>query len=238
MTLLRLDNICVSYGAVQALDRVSLNVQAGTIVALVGSNGAGKSSLMRSILGLVPVSSGNIFFQGQSLLKMKSHEIVASGVACSPEGRQIFADMTVDENLLLGAYAKKMTKHDIQQQRDNMFALFPILAERISKPAGVLSGGEQQMLAIARALMSSPQLLLLDEPSLGISPLLAQKIFAMLVQLSASGTAILLAEQNAAMALKIAQHGYILEVGRVVHNDVAHALVSNDVVRKAYLGVI
>lgn len=235
--LLEINHLFVSYGLIQALKNVSLNVQAGTIVSLVGANGAGKSTLMKTLIGVMKAQSGEIRFKSENLLKLKSHQIVRLGISQSPEGRQVFADMSVHQNLLMGAYSKKMNRHETSDRMEEIFSIFPILKTRIEQPALTLSGGEQQMLAIGRALMIRPELLLLDEPSLGISPLLTEKIFDVLVGLKQRGTSILLAEQNAMMALEISDYGYVLELGEIAYQDTASNLMSNDIVRKSYLGV-
>jgi len=235
--LLEIKNLSVFYGLIQALKGISLKVETGSIVSLVGANGAGKSTLMKTIIGIMKARSGEIYFKSENILGFKSHEIVQRGVSQSPEGRQIFSDMTVYQNLLLGAYSKKMNPDEIRNRMEEIFLIFPVLKERLLQQTVTLSGGEQQMLAIGRALMIRPELLLLDEPSLGISPLLTEKIFEVLVQLKNSGTSILLAEQNAAMALEISDRGYVLELGEVIYQDTASNLMLNDVVRKAYLGV-
>jgi branched-chain amino acid transport system ATP-binding protein len=235
--LLEVKDLSVSYGAIQALKKVSLKVFAGETISLVGANGAGKSTLMKTIIGINKVQSGDIQFRSFSMIGLKSHEIIRLGISQSPEGRQVFSDMSVYENLLMGTYSKQMTSVQVKDRMEEIFSLFPILKARIRQFAMTLSGGEQQMLAIGRALMLSPDLLLLDEPSLGISPLLTEKIFEILVGLNRTGTSILLAEQNAAMALEISQRGYVLEVGEVIYEDTAEKLMANDMIRKAYLGV-
>ena len=235
--LLEVTDLFVTYGAIQALKKVSLKVYAGETVSLVGANGAGKSTLMKTLVGINKTQSGDIQFKSSSIRELKSHEIIRLGISQSPEGRQVFPDMSVYENLLMGAYSKKMSRAQVKDRMEEIFSIFPILKERIRAFAVTLSGGEQQMLAIGRALMLSPELLLLDEPSLGISPLLTEKIFEILVNLNRKGTSILLAEQNAAMALEISQRGYVLEVGEVIYEDTAEKLMANDIVRKAYLGI-
>lgn len=235
--LLEVKDLSVSYGAIDALKRVSLKIYSGEIISLVGANGAGKSTLMRTIIGIKHARSGNIYFKSSSIIGMKSYEIIRLGISQSPEGRQVFADMSVFENLLMGAYSTKMGKSQIKERMEEIFSIFPILKERTKQAAVTLSGGEQQMLAIGRALMLSPELLLLDEPSLGISPLLTDKIFEILVNINRKGTSILLAEQNAAMALEISHRGYVLETGEVTYEDTASELLATNIVRKAYLGV-
>ena len=235
--LLETRDLSVAYGAIRALKKISLQVEEGSIVSLVGANGAGKSTLMKAIVGILKPTAGEFFFRNASTAHLKSHELIRLGISQAPEGRQVFADMDVYENLLMGVYSKKMSRPEIKNRMEEIFDLFPILKDRLRQPAATLSGGEQQMLAIGRALMPRPQLLLLDEPSLGISPLLTEKIFAILVDLNKKGTTILLAEQNAAMALEISHRGYVIEVGEVVYEDTSANLLQNDVVRKAYLGI-
>jgi branched-chain amino acid transport system ATP-binding protein len=235
--LLNIKNLSVFYGSVQALKKVSLQVDEGQIVSLVGANGAGKSTLMRTIIGLTEAHEGQIQFESRNILGMQSHRIIQLGLGQSPEGRQVFADMTVLENLQMGAFSVRLTRKQMQDKIEEVFSLFPILNQRKGEYAITLSGGEQQMLAIGRALMVSPKLLLLDEPSLGVSPLVTQKIFDILCDLNKKGTAILLAEQNAAMSLEFAHRGYVLELGEVIFQDTGARLLDNDVIRKAYLGV-
>ena len=236
MALLEVDDVHVAYGPVRALQGVSLEVEAGQVVTLIGSNGAGKSTTLRAICGMVKMSAGRILFDGRPLNGLPVHEIVGMGIAHAPEGRGIFSNLTVDENLDVGAYIRT-DKAGIAADRERVFALFPRLKERERQVAGTLSGGEQQMLAIARALLSRPRLLLLDEPSLGLAPQVVATIFQILREINASGTTILLVEQNATMALKAAHRGYVLEVGKIVLADDAAVLASSDEVRKAYLGV-
>jgi branched-chain amino acid transport system ATP-binding protein len=235
MSQLAVEALDVYYGAVHALKGVSLRVEAGEIVTLIGANGAGKTTLLRTISGLVPARSGRIVFEGKDICKTPAHEIVALGVSQSPEGRMVFANLSVEDNLELGAYRRK-DRAAIREDRDRVFQLFPRLLERRKQLSGTLSGGEQQMLAIGRALMSRPRVLLLDEPSLGIAPLLVRDIFKNIVEINRRGTTVLLVEQNAHMALSIAQRGYVLETGRVVLEDAAANLAANDEVRAAYLG--
>jgi len=234
---LEVKDLHVSYGSVKALKGVSLRVEEGSIVSLIGANGAGKSTLMKTLIGIIKSVSGDIRFKGTSILGKKSHEVVGLGISLSPEGRQVFPDMTVLENLLVGAYSAKLRKQQINTRIDEISQIFPILEERKFQLAGTLSGGEQQMLAIGRALMISPSLLLLDEPSLGVAPLVTEKIFQVLVELNRKGTSVLLAEQNAAMALEISNRGYVLELGEMIYEDASSELMANDLVRKAYLGV-
>jgi branched-chain amino acid transport system ATP-binding protein len=235
MSQLAVEALDVYYGAVHALKGVSLHVEAGEIVTLIGANGAGKTTLLRTISGLVPARSGKIVFEGKDICKIPAHEIVALGVSQSPEGRMVFANLSVEDNLELGAYRRR-DRAGIREDADRVFQLFPRLLERRKQLSGTLSGGEQQMLAIGRALMSRPRVLLLDEPSLGIAPLLVRDIFKNIVEINRRGTTVLLVEQNAHMALSIAQRGYVLETGRVVLEDAAAKLAANDEVRAAYLG--
>jgi len=234
--MLEIRNLHVSYGGIAALHGISLEVPAGSIVTLIGGNGAGKSSTLRAISGIAKVSSGSIVFEGRNITNKPAHEIVALGIAQAPEGRMVFSNLTVLENLQMGAHLRRDRKA-ISSDMERIFTLFPRLKERLPQAAGTLSGGEQQMLAIARALMSKPKCLLLDEPSLGIAPILVQTIFSRIVEINRElGLTILLVEQNANLALRIASHGYVLETGRVILNDTAENLRSNPAVRSAYLG--
>ena len=235
MSQLLVESLDVYYGAVHALKGVSLRVEQGEIVTLIGANGAGKTTLLRTISGIVPSRSGHVSFEGKDITKTPPHEIVGLGVSQSPEGRMVFANLSVEDNLELGAYRRR-DRDGIKQDRDKVFHLFPRLQERKKQLSGTLSGGEQQMLAMGRALMSRPRLLLLDEPSLGIAPLLVRDIFRTITEINRAGTTVLLVEQNAHMALGIAQRGYVLETGRVVLEDTAAKLAANDEVRAAYLG--
>jgi len=232
---LLVENLDVYYGAVHALKGVSLHVEAGEIVTLIGANGAGKTTLLRTISGVVPARSGRVSFQGKDITRLPAHEIVGLGVSQSPEGRMVFAKLSVEDNLELGAYRRR-DRDGIKQDYEKVFRLFPRLLERRKQLSGTLSGGEQQMLAMGRALMSRPRVLLLDEPSLGIAPLLVRDIFKTIGEINREGTTVLLVEQNAHMALGIAQRGYVLETGRVVLEDTAAKLAANDEVRAAYLG--
>ena len=233
--LLEVRDLVVHYGAVQALKGVSVHAEAGEIVTLIGANGAGKTTLLRTLSGLLPVRSGEILFEGKSLVRVPAHEIVALGIAQSPEGRMVFANLSVEDNLELGAYRRK-DRAAIRSDRDAVYLQFPRLLERRRQSAGTLSGGEQQMLAIGRALMARPRLLLLDEPSLGLAPLLVREIFRTIREINQRGVTVLLVEQNAHMALSIAQRGYVLETGRVTIADAASRLLQNEDVKKAYLG--
>ncbi len=233
--LLQVDHLNVYYGGIHALQDVSFAVAPGEIVALIGANGAGKSSTLRCLSGIVPAAPGSrIVFDGHDLTNQPAHEIVAAGISQSPEGRRIFANMTVEENLQLGAFAHgQASRGDL----DYVYGLFPRLAERRHQSGGTLSGGEQQMLAIGRALMAKPRLLLLDEPSLGLAPLLVREIFRIILEISQrDGVTILLVEQNANLALASSQRGYVLETGRITLSDTAANLLANDEVRAAYLG--
>jgi branched-chain amino acid transport system ATP-binding protein len=233
--VLSIQNLSVHYGAIAALHGISLEVKQGAIVTLLGSNGAGKTTTLRAISGLVK-ASGKILYQGQDIANQRPHRIVAAGISHVPEGRMIFANLTVAENLDMGAYLQK-DKAVIQHDLDFVCAMFPRLAERRQQMAGTLSGGEQQMLAIGRALMSRPKFLMLDEPSLGIAPILVKTIFEKIVEINRQqGLTILLVEQNANLALEIAHYGYVLETGRVILQDQCAALRQNPKVREAYLG--
>ncbi|MGC8834026.1 MAG: ABC transporter ATP-binding protein [Armatimonadota bacterium] len=233
--MLEVSNLEVRYGAIRALRDVSLHVDAGEVVTLIGANGAGKSTLLRTISGLVRPTAGSIRFEGRDITRTPPDRIVQMGIGHAPEGRGVFANLTVRENLLLGAYTRRDTG-GIRRDMDRVTSLFPRLAERMNQLAGTLSGGEQQMLAIGRALMGRPRLLMLDEPSLGLAPLLVQEIFRTLKEINEAGTTILLVEQNAHMALHIANRGYVLQTGEVVLQDTAQALLQNELVREAYLG--
>ena len=233
--MLKIDNIDVYYGAIHALKGISLEVKEGEIVTLIGANGAGKSTTLRTISGLLKPKTGSITFLGQDIAGVRAHEIVKKGISQVPEGRRVFAEMTVMENLDLGAFVRK-DKAGIQQDLKHVFELFPRLEERKNQSAGTLSGGEQQMLAMVRALMSRPKLLLLDEPSMGLAPLLIKEIFNIIVDINKSGTTVLLVEQNANMALSIANRAYVLETGRITLSGSAKELAASEDVRKAYLG--
>jgi branched-chain amino acid transport system ATP-binding protein len=238
VALLSVRGLRVHYGGICALQGVDLEIHRGEIVTLIGANGAGKSTLLRTISGLRRPSSGEVLFNpsgaaSQQLQTLKPHQIVAQGISQVPEGRQIFPNLTVRENLRLGAFQRR---DDLSSDLARCQTLFPILLERQSQKAGTLSGGEQQMLAIARALMSRPTLLLLDEPSLGLAPLIVRKIFAIIQEINAEGTTVFLVEQNAHMALKIAHRAYVLQTGQVILSDSAAALLANPEVQKAYLG--
>jgi branched-chain amino acid transport system ATP-binding protein len=233
--MLRVEDINVYYGAIHAIKGISLDVPDGEIVALIGSNGAGKSTTLRTISGLMKPKTGKIIYEGQDISGVPAHKIVGMGLCQVPEGRHVFANMTVLENLELGAYLRK-DKEGIAKDMADVFEKFPRLLERKEQIAGTLSGGEQQMLAMGRALMSRPKLLLLDEPSMGLAPLLVKEIFNIIKEINASGTTILLVEQNANMALSIADKAYVLETGRITLSGTAQELASSEAVRKAYLG--
>jgi branched-chain amino acid transport system ATP-binding protein len=234
--LLEVKDVDVHYGAIQALRGVSLSVEAGEVVTLIGSNGAGKTTTLRAISGMLRPSRGSITLDGKSIVGRGAHEIVRLGLAHSPEGRGIFPNLTVKDNLELGAWVRR-DREGIARDLDAQLARFPRLKERYLQLAGTLSGGEQQMLAVARALMSRPRVLLLDEPSLGLAPQVVQQIFQIVTEINQTGVAVLLVEQNAHMALKVARRGYVLETGQVKMSDEAAKLAASDEVRKAYLGV-
>ncbi len=236
MALLEVRNLNVCYGAIKALHGISFSVEEGKTVALLGCNGAGKSTTLRAISGLVRPSAGDVLFRGKSIAALPAHEIVRLGVAQAPEGRGVFPNLTVEENLRIGAFTRKHGD-DVSKDHEHVLTLFPRLRERLKQNAGTLSGGEQQMLAIARALLARPKLLLLDEPSLGLAPQLVQLIFQIIRQINAQGTTILLVEQNAHMALEVAHEAYVLEVGSIVMQGDAKDLAKTDAVKKAYLGM-
>lgn len=236
MSMLTVDNVHTYYGNIHALKGVSLNIEKGEIVTLIGGNGAGKTTTLRTISGLLKPREGGVRLNDDDLLQYKAHEIVYKGVSMVPEGRGVFARLTVIENLEMGAYSRSDTQ-EIHRNMERVFSLFPRLRERRSQVAGTLSGGEQQMLATGRALMSSPSLLLMDEPSMGLAPVLVELIFDTIQQINKEGTTILLVEQNALMALGIAHRGYVLQTGQIVLSDTAENLKKNPTVQKAYLGV-
>lgn len=233
--MLEVSNLCSRYGRIEVLKGISLDVREGEVVALIGSNGAGKTTLLRALSGVQPISGGVVKFLGVRIDGLPPHRRVAQGILQSPEGRQIFGPLTVEDNLRLGAYLRR--DKEIAADRDRIFDMFPILAEKRSQMAGGLSGGQQQMLAIGRALMGKPKLLLLDEPSLGLSPLLVDQILAAIVSLRALGMTVLLVEQNAMAALEIADRGYVIETGHIVHAGPASQLLSDPKVKAAYLGL-
>ncbi len=233
--ILEVRDLRVRYGAIEALRGVNLSVGAGQVVALIGANGAGKSTTLRAISRMIPVAAGTVELEGEDVTRLQSHQLVARGMAHAPEGRGIFLNLTVRENLELGAYLRT-DRAEIVADADKSYALFPILAERRDQVAGTLSGGEQQMLAVARALMSRPKLLLLDEPSLGLAPQVVEKIFAVLREVNQNGVALLLVEQNAHKALQLAHRAYVLETGQIVMSGTGRELLQSPEVRKAYLG--
>jgi branched-chain amino acid transport system ATP-binding protein len=235
LAVLEVDNLSVSYGRIRALKGVSLRVDQGTVVSLIGANGAGKTTLLRAISGVLPIEQGSIRFEGKSIERLKSHRRVAMGIAHSPEGRQIFRSLSVEDNLRLGAYRRNSGA--IEKAILDIYDTFPILGERREQMAGNLSGGQQQMLAIGRALLSAPKLLLLDEPSLGLAPLIVEQIFAVLDRLKSAGITILLVEQNASLALDHSDYGYVLETGHVVHAAGSEQLREDPKVQEAYLGI-
>ena len=233
--MLKIENIHTSYGKITALRGISLEAAAGEIVTLIGANGAGKTTALKTIAGLIRPQQGRVIFEGKDITRAPAHRIVRLGVALSPEGRKIFPGLSVLENLEMGAFCRPPS--ELSEDLDSVFALFPILAERRKQSGGTLSGGEQQMLAIGRAMMNRPRLLLLDEPSLGLAPIVVEKIFEIITRINSQGTTILLIEQNANMALSVANRGYVIESGRIVLTDTAKALLSNESVRHAYLGI-
>ncbi len=235
-SLLEVAGLNSSYGPVQAVHEVSLHIDPGELVALVGGNGAGKTTLLHTLSGLHPASGGRIRFAGQDITRWPPHRIVAAGICQVPEGRQVFAPLSIEDNLQLGAYRQRRDPQWVRQTMEHVYTLFPILADRRQQPAGTLSGGQQQMLAIGRALLGRPRLLLLDEPSMGLAPLLVEEIFRVIVELNGQGVTILLVEQNARAALGIAGRGYILETGRIAKTAPAAELLADDDVRRAYLG--
>jgi branched-chain amino acid transport system ATP-binding protein len=233
MALLEVEDVHARYGNIEALKGVSLTVDEGEVVTLIGSNGAGKSTTLRSITGLTPASAGSIRFEGEDITRVSAHDIVSRGIALSPEGRHCFPRMTVRENLDMGGYRRRV---DLAEDMERVYSLFPRLKERENQKAGTMSGGEQQMLAIGRALMAHPRLLLLDEPSMGIAPILVQRIYETIGEINRAGVAILLVEQNANYALEISRRGYVLETGRVALANSSAQLRSDPEVQRAYLG--
>ena len=238
MPLLELDDVSVSYGRIEAVRHISIAVEEGELVTLIGANGAGKTTTMRAISGIRPLSSGTIRFDGRDITRMKAHERVIAGVVQAPEGRGVFPGMTVMENLEMGAYARTFaTKAEHDATLDRVFELFPRLAERRTQVGGTMSGGEQQMLAIGRALMARPKLLLLDEPSMGLAPMVIQQIFRIVSEINAQGTTVLLVEQNAQQALSRSHRAYVLETGEVVRSGGGRELLADSSIKEAYLGV-
>jgi branched-chain amino acid transport system ATP-binding protein len=235
MPLLEVEDLRVAYGKIEAVKGISFTVDAGEVVTLIGTNGAGKTTTLRTLSGLLKPLAGKITFNGEVINEMSAHKIVARGLAHSPEGRRIFPRLTITENLQLGAFLRKDAS-GIQQDIERAYTLFPILGERRSQAAGTLSGGEQQMLAMGRALMSRPKLLMLDEPSMGLSPIMMQKIMETITELKSQGTTILLVEQNAQAALSLADHGHVMEIGNIALSGTGEELMHDESVRKAYLG--
>ena len=234
MALLEVKNIKVYYGNINAIKDISFEVNEGEIVTLIGANGAGKSSILNTVAGLIKPKSGEIIFDGQGIIGIPAHKIVSKGMALCPEGRRIFQQLSVKENLEMGSYTRPA--NEVSDSIEKVYELFPRLKERYKQIAGTLSGGEQQMLAMGRALMSKPRLMMLDEPSMGLAPILVEQIFDIIKNLHKSGTTILLVEQNAQMALSIADRGYVMETGRIVTSGTGKGLLQDDAVKKAYLG--
>lgn len=232
--MLQVTDLHVYYGNVHALKGVSLSVGDGEVVVVIGANGAGKTTLLRAIAGVVAPQHGSIVFDGEPIGRLPAHVVVRKGISCSPEGRQVFPYMSVMENLQMGALSRP--RHLVEEQLERVFQLFPVLRERVHQMAGTLSGGEQQMLAVARALMAGPKLLLMDEPSMGLAPRVARTIFGVIGEIRQLGTSVLLIEQNAKLALSVADRGYALEVGRVRVEGTRQELADNDIIRRAYLG--
>ena len=235
MAMLSIENLEVSYGMIRAIKGISFEVNQGEIVTLIGANGAGKTTILHTITGLVAAKAGSIQFEGKELTKTPPHKIVAMGMAHVPEGRRVFSQLSVAKNLQLGAYIRK-DKDGIQKDLEMVYSRFPRLEERKNQIAGTLSGGEQQMLAMGRALMSHPKIILMDEPSMGLSPILVSQIFDIIKSINETGTTVLLVEQNAKKALSIAHRGYVLETGKIVLSGPAQELMNNDSIKKAYLG--
>ena len=235
MSMLEVRDLVVSYGGIEALKGISFDVEEGNIVTLIGANGAGKSTTLRSITGIVPIQSGSITFMGEDITRMDTQKIVSKGIALVPEGRRVFANLTVLENLRIGAYLRK-DKADIQKDIDYIYSLFPRLKERNWQLAGTLSGGEQQMLAVGRAMMTRPKLIMMDEPSLGLAPLVVKGIFEIIREINRQGVTVLLIEQNANMALKTADLAYVLETGEITLHGTGAELLTNEAVKRAYLG--
>ena len=235
MAMLEVKNLHVYYGMIHAIKDVSFEVNEGEIIALIGANGAGKTTILHTISGLIGARSGSIMFEGKETTKIPAHELVSMGMAQVPEGRRVFAQMSVYQNLRMGAYTRK-DKSELDSTLEMVFKRFPRLKERLSQPAGTLSGGEQQMLAMGRALMSHPKIILMDEPSMGLSPILVNEIFDIIKSVNEAGTTVLLVEQNARKALMVADRAYVLETGRIVNSGDAKELMNDDSIRKAYLG--
>lgn len=235
MAMLKVSDLKVYYGVIQAIKGISFEVNQGEVIALIGANGAGKTTILHTVTGLLRPKSGKIEFEGTDITKMPGHKIVTLGMAHVPEGRRVFADLSVYENLILGAYTRK-DKEEINKTLEMVYTRFPRLMERKTQLAGTLSGGEQQMLAMGRALMSHPKIILMDEPSMGLSPIFVNEIFDIIKQVSAGGTTVLLVEQNAKKALEIANRAYVLETGKIVKSASAKDLMNDDSIKKAYLG--
>ena len=234
--LLEVEDMRVSYGVIEAVRGIHLTVNEGEVVALIGGNGAGKTTTLRAISMVHPPTSGKVLFKGDALTGLRSHDIVTKGIVQVPEGRHIFPNMSVAENLEMGSFQRKAARGELSQDRDRIFELFPVLKERRKQAGGTLSGGEQQMLAIGRAMMARPKLLMLDEPSMGLAPQFVERVFQVIDEINSQGTPVLLIEQNAQMALQAASRGYVIETGEIVLEDDAQKLLGNDQVRKAYLG--
>lgn len=234
MAILEVKNLEVYYGVIQAIKGISFEVNQGEIIALIGANGAGKTTTLQTITGLIPAKAGKIFYEGKEITKIPSHKLVSMGIAHVPEGRRVFAELTVLQNLKLGAYTRK-DKNEVEETLKTIYKRFPRLEERKNQMAGTLSGGEQQMLAMGRALMSHPKLIVMDEPSMGLSPIYVNEIFDIIQEINKSGTTVLLVEQNAKKALSIADKAYVLETGNIVLSGDAKELMNNDSVKKAYL---
>ncbi len=235
MAMLEIKDLEVYYGVIQAIKGVSFEVNEGEVIALIGANGAGKTTILHTITGLIPSKAGKVTFEGEDITKLPGHKIVTKGIAHVPEGRRVFAQLTVLENLKLGAYTRK-DKNEIEESLEMIYKRFPRLKERRNQLAGTLSGGEQQMLAMGRALMSKPRIILMDEPSMGLSPIFVNEIFDIIKEVSAAGTTVLLVEQNAKKALAIADRAYVLETGNITLSGDADVLMNDDSVKKAYLG--
>lgn len=235
MAMLEVKDLEVYYGMIQAIKGVSFEVNQGEVIALIGANGAGKKTILHTVTGLLAPKKGSVLFEGKDITKIPAHKIVSLGMAHVPEGRRVFADLSVYENLKMGAYTRK-DKEEIEKSLDRVYERFPRLKERKNQLAGTLSGGEQQMLAMGRALMSQPKIILMDEPSMGLSPILVNEIFDIIQEVSKSGTTVLLVEQNAKKALSIADRAYVLETGKIVLDGKAEALLNDDSIKKAYLG--
>lgn len=237
MSILKIENLSVSYGNIKALKGISLEIEEGEVVSLIGANGAGKTTTLQTISGLLPIGDGDIFFEDKSIRKEKSYKITRKGIAQVPEGRRVFKGITVEDNLKMGAISLKVSPEDLKSELDKIYKLFPVLKERKKQKAGTLSGGEQQMLAMGRALLTNPKVLLLDEPSMGLSPLFVDKIFDTIRILKEQGRTILLVEQNANLALDISDRAYVLETGKIVKEGRAADLKTDPDVKAAYLGI-